>query len=121
MTSSKLVMSDISVCHPVTPTNVSFFLDVTVIHPSHSLAVTLMQNYAIHNHLTPFISMQNHYNAIYREEEREMNPTLKVHCGIKVDHGANFNVALWCGFYPLVGSWSWASYEAVEGGECSEL
>lgn len=37
-----------------------------------------MQNYAIHNHLTPFISMQNHYNAIYREEEREMNPTLKV-------------------------------------------
>ena len=26
-----------------------------------------------HN-LTPFISMQNHYNLIYREEEREMNP-----------------------------------------------
>jgi aryl-alcohol dehydrogenase-like predicted oxidoreductase len=23
---------------------------------------------------TPFISMQNHYNLIYREEEREMNP-----------------------------------------------
>ncbi|KZS87848.1 oxidoreductase, partial [Sistotremastrum niveocremeum HHB9708] len=36
-----------------------------------------MQNYAIQNHLTPFISMQNHYNLVYREEEREMMPTLK--------------------------------------------
>ncbi|PBK58613.1 Aldo/keto reductase [Armillaria solidipes] len=36
-----------------------------------------MQNYAIQNNLTPFISMQNHYNLIYREEEREMFPTLK--------------------------------------------
>ncbi len=26
------------------------------------------------NGFTPFISMQNHYNLIYREEEREMNP-----------------------------------------------
>jgi aryl-alcohol dehydrogenase-like predicted oxidoreductase len=26
------------------------------------------------NSWTPFISMQNHYNLIYREEEREMNP-----------------------------------------------
>jgi aryl-alcohol dehydrogenase (NADP+) len=25
-------------------------------------------------HLTPFVSMQNHYNLVYREEEREMNP-----------------------------------------------
>ncbi|KAI0037512.1 Aldo/keto reductase, partial [Auriscalpium vulgare] len=33
-----------------------------------------------HN-LTPFISMQNHYNLIYREEEREMMPTLK-HFGV---------------------------------------
>jgi len=40
-----------------------------------------MQNYAINNHLTPFISMQNHYNLVYREEEREMMPTLK-HFGI---------------------------------------
>jgi len=38
-----------------------------------------MQNYAINNKLTPFISMQNHYNVVYREEEREMFPTLKVH------------------------------------------
>ncbi|KAG1885006.1 aryl-alcohol dehydrogenase [Suillus subluteus] len=37
-----------------------------------------MQNYAITNHLTPFISMQNHHNLIYREEEREMFPTLKM-------------------------------------------
>ncbi|KAF5330009.1 hypothetical protein D9611_010518 [Ephemerocybe angulata] len=36
-----------------------------------------MQNYAIANNLTPFISMQNHYNLVYREEEREMFPTLK--------------------------------------------
>jgi len=37
-----------------------------------------MQNYAITNRLTPFISMQNHYNLAYREEEREMFPTLKM-------------------------------------------
>ncbi|KAH7338034.1 Aldo keto reductase [Rhizoctonia solani] len=37
-----------------------------------------MQNYAINNKLTPFISMQNHYNLLYREEEREMIPTLKM-------------------------------------------
>ena len=36
-------------------------------------------DYAITNKLTPFISMQNHYNLVYREEEREMLPTLKVH------------------------------------------
>ncbi|KAJ7476011.1 Aldo/keto reductase [Mycena latifolia] len=40
-----------------------------------------MQNYAIVNNLTPFISMQNHYNMLYREEEREMMPTLK-HFGV---------------------------------------
>ena len=57
-----------------------------------------MQNYAIANNLTPFISMQNHYNLgecrrlrsltlllmvdiAYREEEREMMPTLK-HFGV---------------------------------------
>ncbi|KAF4611739.1 hypothetical protein D9613_003721 [Agrocybe pediades] len=37
-----------------------------------------MQNYAINNKLTPFISMQNYYSLIYREEEREMFPTLKL-------------------------------------------
>jgi hypothetical protein len=38
----------------------------------------VVPDYAINNHLTPFISMQNHYNLVYREEEREMFPTLKV-------------------------------------------
>ena len=33
-----------------------------------------LQAVAKANHWTPFISMQNHYNLIYREEEREMNP-----------------------------------------------
>ncbi|KZP25823.1 aryl-alcohol dehydrogenase [Athelia psychrophila] len=41
----------------------------------------MMQNYAISNGLTPFISMQNHYCMLYREEEREMMPTLK-HFGV---------------------------------------
>ncbi|KAG2122768.1 aryl-alcohol dehydrogenase [Suillus clintonianus] len=36
------------------------------------------QYYAITNKLTPFISMQNHYSLLYREEEREMFPTLKM-------------------------------------------
>ena len=27
---------------------------------------------------TRFISMQNHYNVIYREEEREMNPLCEI-------------------------------------------
>ncbi|TBU29652.1 Aldo/keto reductase [Dichomitus squalens] len=40
-----------------------------------------MQNYAISHNLTPFISMQNHYSLLYREEEREMFPTLK-HFGV---------------------------------------
>ncbi|KAK0471148.1 aryl-alcohol dehydrogenase [Armillaria novae-zelandiae] len=38
-----------------------------------------MQNYAIVNHLTPFISMQTDYNLLYREDENEMIPTLKYH------------------------------------------
>jgi aryl-alcohol dehydrogenase-like predicted oxidoreductase len=36
------------------------------------------KDYAINNKLTPFVSMQNFHNAAYREEEREMVPTLKV-------------------------------------------
>ncbi|KAF8206208.1 NADP-dependent oxidoreductase domain-containing protein [Mycena galopus ATCC 62051] len=38
-------------------------------------------DYAIANNLTPFISMQNHHNLLYREEEREMFPTVK-HFGV---------------------------------------
>ncbi|GFZ48860.1 oxidoreductase with NAD+ or NADP+ as acceptor [Saitozyma sp. JCM 24511] len=37
----------------------------------------ILQQYALHNKLTPFISMQNQHNAMYREEEREMMPTLE--------------------------------------------
>ncbi len=33
-----------------------------------------MQNVAEKNGWTKFVSMQNHYNLVYREEEREMNP-----------------------------------------------
>ena len=37
----------------------------------------MVLDYAINNKLTPFISMQNHYSLVYREEEREMFPALK--------------------------------------------
>ncbi|KAG8800559.1 hypothetical protein FRB91_006016 [Serendipita sp. 411] len=40
-----------------------------------------MQNYALNNNLTPFISMQNFHSLLYREEEREMNPLCE-HLGI---------------------------------------
>ena len=36
-----------------------------------------MQLAARDNNLTPFVSMQNHYNLIYREDEREMIPLCK--------------------------------------------
>ena len=39
---------------------------------------TYSLDYAITHNLTPFISMQNHYSAVYREEEREMFPALKM-------------------------------------------
>ena len=42
-------------------------------------------DYAITHNLTPFISMQNHYSLLYREEEREMFPTLKVRPDIFLD------------------------------------
>ena len=41
-------------------------------------------DYAIANKLTPFISMQNHYSLVYREEEREMFPTLKVRSPLRL-------------------------------------
>ncbi|CCO36869.1 hypothetical protein RSOLAG1IB_07303 [Rhizoctonia solani AG-1 IB] len=44
----------------------------------HAYQFHAMQNYAITNNLTPFISMQNQHNLVYREEEREMMPTLKM-------------------------------------------
>ena len=50
---------------------------VLLLHMNVSLT-PLVPDYAINNKLTPFISMQNHHNLVYREEEREMFPTLKV-------------------------------------------
>ncbi|KAJ6543543.1 Aldo/keto reductase [Mycena vulgaris] len=47
----------------------------------HAWQFHVMQNYAITHNLTPFCSMQNHYNLLYREEEREMMPSLK-HFGV---------------------------------------
>ena len=32
--------------------------------------------------MDPFISMQNHYNLIYREEEREMIPYCREHASV---------------------------------------
>ncbi|KAJ1306642.1 hypothetical protein OPQ81_007637 [Rhizoctonia solani] len=43
----------------------------------------VMQNYAITHNLTPFISMQNQHSLVYREEEREMFPTLN-HFGVGI-------------------------------------
>jgi aryl-alcohol dehydrogenase-like predicted oxidoreductase len=49
----------------------------------HAWQFSVMQNYAINNKLTPFISMQNLFTAVYREEEREMIPLCK-HYGVGI-------------------------------------
>ena len=45
---------------------------------SRNFTHLITTDYAITHNLTPFISMQNQYSLVYREEEREMFPTLKV-------------------------------------------
>jgi aryl-alcohol dehydrogenase-like predicted oxidoreductase len=40
----------------------------------HAWQFAKAQRAASENNLTPFVSMQNHYNLLYREEEREMVP-----------------------------------------------
>ncbi|TBU29634.1 NADP-dependent oxidoreductase domain-containing protein, partial [Dichomitus squalens] len=35
------------------------------------------QYHAINQNITPFVSVQNHHSSLYRDEEREMFPTLK--------------------------------------------
>jgi len=81
-------------CRRVGPGNVSDFdffpnsaNSVRVVHAMQSAFPWVVMppthpherlDYAIANTLTPFISMQNHYSLVYREEEREMFPTLKV-------------------------------------------
>ncbi len=37
----------------------------------------LMQEYAKEHNLTPFVAMENHYNLLYREDERDMIPYCK--------------------------------------------
>ncbi|KAH8977397.1 aryl-alcohol dehydrogenase [Lactarius hatsudake] len=49
----------------------------------HAWKFHVMQNYAIANNLTSSISMQNHHSLVYREEEREMFPTLN-HFGVGI-------------------------------------
>jgi hypothetical protein len=61
-------------------------------------------DYAITNKLTPFISMQNHYSLLYREDEREMFPTLKVRSLIPHrNFGYRYCLpVLWCWFHSVV-------------------
>lgn len=51
--------------------------------------------------------MQNHYNLVYREEEREMMPMLKVIChSLRIHFDSKLShLALWCWLYPLVSAW----------------
>ncbi|KAM5542376.1 hypothetical protein V8D89_003835 [Ganoderma adspersum] len=51
--------------------------------------------YAITHNLTPFISMQNHHGLIYREEEREMFPTLN-HFGVSAIPWSSLGRGLLC-------------------------
>lgn len=37
----------------------------------------VMQDYALNNYLTPFITVETDYNLLYREDENELFPTLK--------------------------------------------
>ena len=64
-------------------------------------------DYAVQNKLTPFISMQNHYSLIYREEEREMYPTLKVRkpWSPRVIKFVQLHTDVRCRFYSLVAPW----------------
>ena len=69
-------------------------------------------DYAIQNKLTPFISMQNHYSLIYREEEREMFPTLKVRFSSLCTKPINIAVheGIWRRLHSVVTSWPRSPY-----------
>ena len=76
-------------------------------YPSHPL------DYAITHNLTPFISMQNHYSLLYREEEREMFPTLKV-CPIELLAAlANLPPDIRRRLYPVVPPRAWPSHASL--------
>lgn len=73
-------------------------------------------DYAINNKLTPFVSMQNHYSLVYREEEREMMPTLKVSLiGFTSLAVLKEYAALRSRMYPLVSASSWFTNAAFDG------
>lgn len=88
-------------------------------HADVVMVVAQMQNHALSHNLTPFISMQNHYNAVYREEEREMIPTLKVCIETvhSVDHTDVIRPALWSRIDPLVSTGSWNTCTPMEHGQ----
>ena len=72
-----------------------------------------IEDYAINHKLTPFISMQNHYSLVYREEEREMFPTLKVcissQCGVTQGTRRTISyAALWSWIDPMVSACTWS-------------
>jgi len=73
-------------------------------------------DYAINNKLTPFISMQNHYNLIYREEEREMFPTLKVCFRVCPAHASPYHrpIVVQRRLYSLVSRCSWNPLQAFD-------
>jgi len=73
-------------------------------------------DYAINNKLTPFISMQNHYNLIYREEEREMFPTLNVRFqNVPVHVSPNYHpIVVQSRLYSLVSHCSWTPLQAFD-------
>ena len=58
-------------------------MDVRALVMSGIIKWAKITDYAITHNLTPFVSMQNHHSLVYREEEREMFPTLK-HFGVGI-------------------------------------
>ncbi len=46
--------------------------------PSQDYSQSAFGDYALNHHLTPFVAVENHYNLLYREDEHELFPALKV-------------------------------------------
>jgi len=74
-----------------------------------------LQNVADKNGWTKFISMQNQYSLLYREEEREMIPACK-------EWGVGYDTPNWSAdpkVYPLVASCGWNSRSTSRPGNGS--
>ncbi|KAK0240814.1 NADP-dependent oxidoreductase domain-containing protein, partial [Armillaria nabsnona] len=57
--------------------------DIAAKKKSRNAEVMHPPDYTLNNHLTPFILiMQNDYDLLYREDENEMLPTLKLYFGV---------------------------------------